>query len=146
MAEEKDEEQIGKQGPARPASRASSQPTGEQSQQQPTGQQGQSSSGQTDLGQGGDTATLSGEQRGFGLAQVAPAAAKAPAARVARKAAAAASSARRAAARASICRKKARPASRISRQQGQGALEDEDIETGQPQSRDSDIEGSSGNV
>ena len=73
MAEERDEEQFGKQdetGQAKqqqPTGAQSQQPpTGEQSQPQPTGQQGQSSSGQTDLGQGGDTATLSGEQRGFG--------------------------------------------------------------------------------
>lgn len=145
MAEEKDEEQIGKQD--QPTGEQSQQPpTGEQSQQQPTGQQGQSASGQTDLGQGGDTATLSGEQRGFGAGASGTGGSQSPGGTGSSQGGSGGFVGSQGGGSSEHVQEEGSTGESDFAPQGQGALEDEDIETGQPQSRDSDTEGSSGNV
>jgi hypothetical protein len=139
MAEERDDEQFGKQDETGQAKQP--QPTGEQSQQQqPTGQQGQSSSGQTDLGQSGDTATLSGEQRGFGqgAGQSGGASPSGSGGFVGSQGSGS----------SDYLQEKAATTESTDEttDASQGALENEDIETGQPQSRDSDVDGSSGQI
>lgn len=119
-------------------------PTGQQGQssefaQDQTQNQGQSSSGQTDLAQDGDTATLSSEA-GPNFGGQGPG-----------------GSSRSSGAAGGFVGSQGTGSDEYLQEgpeggsdfasQGQGALDqDEDIETGQPQGRDSDIEGSSGNI
>jgi len=123
-------------------------PTGEQSQPQPTGQQGQSSSGQADLGQSGDTATLSGEQRGFGqgAGQSGGASQGGSGGFVGSQGGGSSDYLQEKAATAESTAELTDESTDESTDAAQGALEDEDIETGQAQSRDSDIDGSSGKI
>lgn len=137
MADEKDEQQLGKQDPKAELDQGK-QPTGEQNQPSETGQQGQASSGQADLGQAGDTDTLSDERgSGQGADRGQSGGAQGGSGGFVGSQAAGSSE---------ELRVEAATAESDSASQGQGALndQDEDIETGQPSNRDNDIEGGSG--
>lgn len=151
MAEERDEQQFGK--PGETSQDRQQQPVDQQDQpselgqsqpQKPTDQQGQSASGQAELGQGGDTATLSGEQRGSASIPGSQSPGGTGGAQGGFVGSQGGSS-------SDYLREDGSGGGQDFASQGQGApetaaLEDEDIETGQPQSRESDIDGSSGNV
>ena len=117
MANEKDEQQLGTQDPKAELDQGKQQPTGQQNQPGETGQQGQTSSSRTDPGQSGGSQGGSGGFIGS-----------------------------KATGSNEALQEDAATAESDFASQSQGALkdQDEDIETGQPSTRDNDIEGGSG--
>lgn len=146
MANEKDEQLLGKQDPKAELDQGKQQPTDQQNQPSETGQQGQASSGQTDLGQAGETDTLSGERGlGAGSSGGTPGS-QSPGGTGGAQGGSGSFVGSQGSGSSDYLQEKAPTAESDSASQARGALEDEDIETGQPQRRDSDIDGSSGNV
>ncbi len=138
MANQKDEQQLGKQDPKAELDQGKQQPTGQQNQPSETGQQGQASSGQADPGQSGDTDTLSDERgSGQGADRGQSSGSQGGSGSFIGSQATGSSE---------ELPDEAATAESDFASQGQGALndQDEDIETGQPSSRDNDIEGGSG--
>ncbi len=159
MAEERDEEQFGKQdetgqdkqqppagqqGQPQPnAEQGEPQPVGQQNQPGELGQQAQSSSGQTDLGQSGDTDTLAGEQRGFGQGTDGS---QNPGGTGGSQGDSGGFVGSQGNSSSDYLQEEGATGESDLASQGQGALEgqDEDIETGQPRSPNEDIEGGTG--
>ena len=133
--------EFGQQGHAGEFSQQGQQPLGQQGQQSQFDQdkglnQGQSSSGQADLGKSGDTDTLSTE-RGFGQDSgggKSPGGTASEGGFVGSQGIGA----------DEYLREEGSTSGSDFASQGQGALDDEDIETGQRNTRDNDIEGGSG--
>ena len=142
--------EFGQQGQQPELGQQGQQPTGQQGQQSEFGQQGQSSSGQTEPGRSGDTETLSTD-RGFGQGagggqsgsgQPGQGGSEGTGGFVGSQGTGS----------DEYLREEGSTGGSDFASQGQGATEgatdkpDEDIETGQRQNRDSDIEGGSGNI
>lgn len=146
MANERDDEQFGKEDQEFKPNKQ--QPTGQQGQQPELGQQGQSSTGQTDFGKSGDTDTLI-DKPGFGQGTGSTGTGGNPASQSPGGTGGSQGGfvGSQGGASDDDLQEGATGGSDFA-SQGQGALDDqdEDIETGQRNTRDNDIEGGSGNI
>jgi len=138
MANERDDEQFGKE--KKEFGQDKQPPTGQQGQQPEFGQQGQSSTGQTDFGKSGDTDTLI-DKPGFGQGTGGTPGSQSPGGTGSSQGGFVGS---QGTGSDDYLPEEGSTSGSDFASQGQGALEDEDIETGQRNTRDNDIEGGSG--